>query len=225
MNREPMRADMRALYDQYPDLEIVETEGRHRLQVRRSVLRLAPKRSVGAEIGVFTGIFSEVLMEVTEPNRLYLVDPWDQLHGSSFPSWGQHTAWRSLSTKAALAAASYRAEFHKPECEVVKEFSDKWLMQFSEPFLDWVYLDAKHTYDYTYRTLDLLRDRLRSGGVVLGDDCWIGEGHQYAETFHAVRDFLDQSGFVLIHLDQNGQWAITRRENTMEARTRAQQHR
>lgn len=211
-----MQADMSALYKEHPILELVETEGRHRRRVRQSVLRLAPKGGVGAEIGVFTGLFSEVLAEVTEPQRLYLVDPWDKLHGSNFPNWGQYTAKQTLETKAALAGVNHRAKHIGPECEVIQDFSDHWLAQFSEAFLDWAYLDAKHSYDYTLRTLNLLSARLKFGGVLMGDDCWIKENHNYNETYRAVRDFVADSDFVLIHLDSNGQWAITRKSNTEE---------
>jgi predicted O-methyltransferase YrrM len=209
-----MQTDMRPLYREYRGLERVETEGRHRLRVRLSVLRLAPKGGVGAEIGVFTGIFSEVLAEVTEPRKLYLVDPWEKLHGLRFPNWGQYTAKQQLETKVALAAVQHRIKFLSPECEVVQDFSDNWLAKFSEPFLDWAYLDASHTYDYTLRTLHLLSDRLKSGGVLMGDDCWVKGGHSYNDVYRAIQVFLASSEFEMIHLDQNGQWAITRKNNT-----------
>ena len=213
-----MHVDMRPLYERHPTLELVETNGQHRLRVRKSGVRLAPKDGVGAEIGVFTGMFAEILAEVTRPRKIYLVDPWEKLHGASFPNWGSYTANQSLTTEAAKAATIYRAQALEPPCEVVTDYSDHWLAQFSQPFLDWVYLDAKHTYDYTMSTLRQLGERLKDGGVIMGDDCWVKAEHTYNATYRAVRDFVGDTDFVFIHLDQYGQWAITRKSSTAEMR-------
>ena len=51
-------------------LVLQETQG------RLGVLFFLPRRSAGAEIGVWQGVFSRMLLEVAKPTRLFLVDPW-----------------------------------------------------------------------------------------------------------------------------------------------------
>ena len=46
------------------------------MQPREVVLHLLPKSSVGAEIGVHEGDFSAALLQVAQPKRLHLIDPW-----------------------------------------------------------------------------------------------------------------------------------------------------
>ena len=48
----------------------IENDGREWL------LEMMPKNSVCAEIGVFWGEFSRLILKVAEPKMLHLIDPW-----------------------------------------------------------------------------------------------------------------------------------------------------
>jgi hypothetical protein len=51
-------------------------------RIRKSfVSQIIPRGGVGAELGVHKGYFTELLLEVTQPRRLHLVDPWYLLCG------------------------------------------------------------------------------------------------------------------------------------------------
>jgi len=43
---------------------------------RDFVLRNFPKNSVGAEIGVWKGDFSQEILGIVKPRKLHLIDPW-----------------------------------------------------------------------------------------------------------------------------------------------------
>lgn len=45
--------------------------------VRRKILKFLPKKGRGAEIGVWEGRFSEDILEITDPETLFLIDPWE----------------------------------------------------------------------------------------------------------------------------------------------------
>jgi len=64
----------------------VEQYIRANFDERKWILPLIPQQSVGAELGVFTGIFSEALLEAVAPQRLYLVDVWWTLYGEFYPN-------------------------------------------------------------------------------------------------------------------------------------------
>ena len=49
--------DMTPLYAQCPALKTVEQADIHRINGRRAIVSMIPKNKVGAEIGVFTGVF------------------------------------------------------------------------------------------------------------------------------------------------------------------------
>ena len=43
---------------------------------RKFLLEMMPKHSVCAEIGVSQGLFTEEILEVVQPKKLHLIDPW-----------------------------------------------------------------------------------------------------------------------------------------------------
>lgn len=47
----------------------------HALEGRRWLLELLPRDSEGAEIGVWQGNFSALILSVVGPRRLHLIDP------------------------------------------------------------------------------------------------------------------------------------------------------
>ena len=78
-----------------------------RLEKRRWVLELLPKGGVGVEIGVFRGHFSNLICQIAQPRKLYLVDPWTTL-GETF-GWGKaYTNFDTLPTRVARAASGFR---------------------------------------------------------------------------------------------------------------------
>ncbi|MCK0138101.1 class I SAM-dependent methyltransferase [Aliiroseovarius sp. F47248L] len=201
---------MTSLYRNFPDLETIDKNGRHRLGQRVGVLKHAKKKGVGAEIGVFTGLFSEKISAVTEPETLYLVDPWRKLHGDHFPNWGQYSSNLRLSTTVAKSAADARAESFTHDCHVVEEFGAEWLAGFSEPFLDWAYLDARHQFEAVLADLRAIDQKLKPSGVIMGDDCWVRPDRKVSDVFRALQSFVGASNYQIIHLSNFGQWAITR---------------
>jgi hypothetical protein len=73
---------------------------------------MLPKGGIGAEIGVFTGLFSTVLLEIARPKKIYFVDPWWKAYGRNYPDWGRYTDYGRLSTKAAYEIALRRTASH-----------------------------------------------------------------------------------------------------------------
>ncbi len=202
--------DMTALYADHPELEVVEQSGWHRVTERRAVLRLAPKNGVGAELGVFSGMFMEHLANDTQAKKIYFVDPWSKLHGDAYPNWGRYTANTRLPTASARRAVEYRASSLATECEVVEDFASDWIDRMKDRFLDWAYLDANHSYGSVINDLTHIDRALREKGVIMGDDCWVRPDFRNSDVYYAVHDFCKDHGYRLLHMDDQGQWAITR---------------
>ena len=55
---------------------------------RKHFLKRMPKGSVCAEIGVHEGSFSRSILDLVEPERLHLIDPWKHEDGKRYEnSW------------------------------------------------------------------------------------------------------------------------------------------
>lgn len=201
------------IYKKYPDLELLEKQGQHRVFGRKGVLRLADKCGIGMEFGAFTGVFTEALVRATQPEKLFIVDPWSKLHGSHFPNWGAYTAGVSLPTSIAKEAVEFRASKLDVECHVIEEFGAVWLSQQQPEFLDWVYLDANHEFEQVYSDLVAIHRVLKQHGTIMGDDCWVKTIGHHSDVFWALREFCRDFGYEFLHIDAAAQWAITHTSN------------
>ncbi len=113
----------------------------------------------GAEVGVWKGGFSEVLLQRTCVEMLYCVDAWDGT-GMSKEFVG-HKVF--MEAQARLRPYGKRAQLMQGKSvDVAKQIQDGRL--------DFVYIDADHTYAGISADLDAWLPKLRSGGVLLGHD-------------------------------------------------------
>jgi hypothetical protein len=156
------------------------------------------KNGVGAELGVFWGHFSEVIVEHFKPKKLYLVDCWDLKFGEFFPKWGDgaNTDNGRLTTAETLRDVRDLMAPYGDRVEVRRQFVADFLSEMPDGYFDWVYLDTTHSYENTLSELRMIRPKLKPGGVLLGDDF-----HKNPETHpgvqRAVREFADETGATL----------------------------
>jgi hypothetical protein len=198
------------LYASHPELRSAEEDAEHRVDARRGILDLVRPGSVGAELGVFTGLFAETILRTTRPAVLHLVDPWWLAYGERYPDWGAYTAGGTLRTRVAHDAAVARANAARGDSDVHVHvsMSADWLRSLPDASLDWAYLDSTHYYRETIEELTLLRGKLRPDGIVLGDD-WRPEPHDpHHGVFRAVHELVRVGMWDLVRADEHRQWAV-----------------
>ena len=93
---------------------------------------------IGAEIGVFEGGFSEVLLS-TNPQRLYLIDWWRQQEGD----YEADPTNLSVSDEMYLRVVAKFAS--NPAVVTLRLLSQEAAIHFPDKFFDWAYIDADHT--------------------------------------------------------------------------------
>jgi SAM-dependent methyltransferase len=185
---------------------VAERRDRGACEARVPFLReVIPPAGVGAEIGVFKGRFSPVLLRETRAVQLHLIDPWYLLT----PEW--HWGRGDRSTVNALRRILGR---FRPEIEagtVVVHIGDdrEVLARFPDATFDWVYLDSSHAYEHTRQELAILRRKVKPGGLIAGDDWRPAPAHPHHGVFRAVQELVSEPGWALIHADeQTLQWAV-----------------
>jgi hypothetical protein len=183
----------------------------HRVAERRFLLAYIPQDSVGAELGVFTGLFSAVLARQEKIRQVTFVDPWWLAFGEKYPSWGAYTAHGRLSTRTAHRLASARvAKAGRPGRVIEPAFSYDWLRAQPDRSLDWVYLDSTHTYDGTKAELELLDAKIKPDGVILGDDWQQDRNARHHGVCLAVNEFAKASDFEFALAGIATQWVLRR---------------
>ena len=190
----------------------VETRLPHRVRARNFLLDFLPDRSVGAELGVFTGLFSATLARQAKLAKITFVDPWWLAYGEYFPSsWGSYTDYGRLSTKTAHALAVKRVEKSGlSNRHVEAAFSVEWLESQPDHSLDWVYLDSTHTYEDTLKELELLDRKVKPDGMITGDDWYWDKTHVHYGVTRAVNEFVKISNFDMAVAGYQGQWVLRR---------------
>ncbi len=121
----------------------------------------------GVEIGVQTGAYSRTILSKCNLEVLYSVDPWmtfkrnEYLDFANVPKVIQNLLY--FTTKIMLKRFKKRSIILRMKSEeAVKSFKDN--------SLDFVYIDALHTYEGCKKDMELWWPKLKKGGVFSGHD-------------------------------------------------------
>ena len=147
---------------------------RHRdRDCRDCILSQIPRHSVGAEIGVYKGDFSELILE-REPRKLHLVDPWKfELDPAYADSWYGGPAGKSQAKMDSIyesVVGRFRSAIRAGIVEVHRNTSAGCCSQFPDNYFDWIYIDGNHQYEFVKLDLEMLLPKVKLHGLVAGDD-------------------------------------------------------
>ncbi|MFM2391610.1 MAG: hypothetical protein RLZZ437_3165 [Pseudomonadota bacterium] len=170
---------------------------------RRFMANYVQPGGIGAEIGVFWAHFAEVLAAEFKPAKLFLVDPWHKLHGEFYPSWGRYTNFGKLTTAETLDRARDLEKQYPGVVEVRVEYGADFLQAMPDAHFDWVYLDAHHAYADVKADLTAILPKIRSGGVIMGDDYFTDPASQHAGVKRAVDEFAVERNLDLVFEKRN----------------------
>ena len=111
----------------------------------------------GAEIGTKKGDFAKVLCTANPELTLFCVDAWSAGFGGHQEVHDRYHQ-QAVSVLAPLNVTIIR----KPSMEAVRDFADK--------SLDFVYIDANHSFDCVAPDIIFWSQKVRSGGIVACHD-------------------------------------------------------
>lgn len=188
---------------------------------REDALSLFPKGGTWCEVGVFSGAFSRTILQRVQPQELHLVDvwklPWDwdnppEDEASEIPSF---QAWMKQLVPSydgghpdpflqqfyedmlALAATEKSTTI-----KVHRGRSHEIAKQLPNAYFDAIYVDADHHYDAVLRDLVCYSDKLKPGGIIMGDDFveYLRRKGALVGTIDAVNRFVKRTDFQCLAL-------------------------
>jgi len=180
---------------------------RVKLNSRIDFLRFLPKNSICAELGCWKGDFSLAILDVTEPNRFFMVDPYWKAYGDTFP-------WRNYGTVDCFTKAMYRIRFspNYKATTVVIEYDTVFLEDYPDNFFDWIYLDSNHEYEQTALEIQALKAKVKDNGLICGHD-YNSPRAEHAGVTIAIDEWLAKNKeYELRLLDNHMQWIVMRKE-------------
>jgi len=128
---------------------------------------------VGAEIGVNEGQFAYFCLSKLSPKKLFLIDPWRP--------WAFGTN-KDYLDKQYQRVCDYFS--NNTAITVIRKTSVEASYLFEDASLDYVYIDAEHSYKAVMEDLTHYLPKIKNNGYIMGDDYgWEGVGA-------AVLDFV-----------------------------------
>jgi len=159
------------------------------INTRDEITNLLCSNSVGCELGVFEGEFSQQLLNSGKFNKLYLVD----IFSGQASNFGKHYQDASVLHDIVINRFS-----NNSSVEVIKSDSITFLRSTNIKF-DFIYIDTIHSYDFLIQELEAAHAIIKSGGYICG--------HDYCLTFDgvikAVKEFVDRYGYSIVSTTEN----------------------
>lgn len=147
---------------------------------------------VGAEIGTQQGLYAKYLLENTGL-FLYLIDIWKHLE-----DYKDIANVTDKEHEANLILAKQNVAPFAGRYEIIRDFSVSAATRFSKAELDFVYIDANHSYQATIDDLNAWFPKVRIGGLIAGHDFLDGDdicGSKFGVK-SAVTEFMEERGQV-----------------------------
>lgn len=148
---------------------------------RRELAREFARRGYtkGAEIGVYVGAYSRVLLDLIPNLNLLCVD-----------SWASRT-WRERAYPLAVEILSLY-----PGADIIRGKSIDVAKVVVNESLDFVFIDADHSYEAVTQDLIAWVPKVRRGGIVSGHDYFESEKTKIG-VIRAVDEYVKKHGYKL----------------------------
>lgn len=135
-------------------------------------VKLLRSYKVGAEIGVWRGLFTRAICKYNPQIKLYAIDSWKDgmVNGRKMDFWYKDAVKRLSSYK----------------CEIIRNNSMDVVKKFADGTLDFVYIDASHESKDVEDDIREWSRKVRKGGIVAGHDYYNGK---YPDFDGSIRDY------------------------------------
>jgi len=151
----------------------------NRREFTKLINELGYKR--GAEIGVREGHFSKYIVENTNIEKWYSIDPWE--NNPELPN-----------AEVALESAKNMFEPFGERIEMIKGYSPQAADLIEDNSLDFIYIDGMHTYDEVKADINAWWSKLKDGGILAGHDYHLED---WPGVYDSVNEFVEENNLKL----------------------------
>lgn len=132
---------------------------------------LAPyENPIGAEIGVFAGDLSGRLLE-RKDLTLYLVDSWSAQHSEAYKASGDfHAGLTQDKQERFYDMTRHTVKFAGERAKIIRDDSQRAAQTIADASLDFVFIDADHSYEGCKGDIEAWLPKIRKGGFISGHD-------------------------------------------------------
>ena len=156
-------------------------------------------KGVGAEVGVYRGDLSKEILRLWDNGTMFLIDIWRKV-GEEYTD---------------VCNDDEQLGYMMEVCEVIKGNEDRANLiratsetastLFQNESLDFVYIDANHSYEHVKKDLELWFPKVKKGGIFAGHDY----NHSQDGVTLAVNEFFNDKKLNIII--KNNSWFIIKK--------------
>lgn len=166
---------------------------------RIDLIKMLPPGTIGAEIGVQRGYFSIEILNDAQVGKLFLVDAWKRL-GESYVD---DLVVGDQDENFRLTQQHIAGHLPGARVEIVRGMSVEVAVNWKGPRLDWVYIDADHSYSACHADLCAWSKLINPGGYIMGHDYEAGGHGIVYGVVPAVKDFCEHYGWEIYALTKD----------------------
>lgn len=171
------------------------------------ILKRAPNATRGAEIGVFAGEMSRALLQAMDGLQLFMVDSWEGEGAAYREKAGDwHAELTAQSQEDFYRQAVKRIAFAGDRATILRKRSGDALAEIADRSLDFVFIDADHSYAGCCADLEGWERKIKPGGWLCGHDYENPDFPDFGVT-RAVNEYVASRGYAL-RLGENLCWFV-----------------
>ena len=165
------------------------------LNNRNEIINLIPEGAIIVEIGVFKGEYSKVIHTSVNFKHMYLVDVFEGNTGSGDKD-GENMCYVQLED----VYKSLTEFYNEKNVTLIKGYSHNVIPTFQDNFIDFIYIDADHTYESVKRELNSVYSKVKIGGIISGHDyCSV----KFPGVVRAVIEFCTEKNLQVTYITQD----------------------
>lgn len=152
----------------------------------------------GAEIGVkFAGFANYIIKALSCINVIYLVDPWRHYQDEIYKD-GANVEQDEQNKRYEAVKAKYQ---HMDNIKIIREESAIASTMIAKDSLDFVYIDANHTFPFVLEDLTVWYEKVKPGGIISGHDV-IGK----SSVDSALKKFIKDKKIKHLYITNDHPW-------------------
>lgn len=139
----------------------------------------------GIEIGTYNGWFASDILHHWRGKKLYLIDAWRYLE-----YWNDEMNAGKDEQKNRMCNTFEKIYQFGSRVVMIRELSEDAVLLFNNHSLDFVYIDADHSYESVKKDIEIWAPKVKPGGVLIGHDYL--DGAQPNGTIYSVKTAVDE---------------------------------
>ena len=173
---------------------------------REDVLQWLPKGGVIAEVGVAYGNFSALLLEQLQPDKFIAIDTFAFTAGNE--PWKQTFLKDSSLSHKDFYERKFQKEIENGKVEMHAGLSWEMLAALPDKSLDYLYLDAGHSYDEVVKDIEQVKKKIKDTGIIQFNDYTLFDAFAFIPygVPKAVNEFMIAENYELLFLCMHQQF-------------------